>query len=109
MLREAEMDQESSSSNPAEDPGREAAARQHQNVWSSRSEGERCDGCDAILSKDQMLMEGVPMDLGRRPLQLHARCFQVWDHERRATQSWSSPAGARGWRGMSPRPARAAL
>jgi hypothetical protein len=28
-------------------------------VWSSRSDGETCDGCDAILSKDQMLMEGV--------------------------------------------------
>jgi hypothetical protein len=53
-------------------------------VWSSRSDGERCDGCDAILSKDQMLMEGVTMDLGRRPLQLHVRCFQIWDHERRA-------------------------
>ncbi|PYM93257.1 MAG: hypothetical protein DME04_11930 [Candidatus Rokuibacteriota bacterium] len=53
-------------------------------VWSSRSDGERCNGCDAILSKDQMLMEGVPMDLGRRLLQLHVRCFQVWDHERLA-------------------------
>jgi hypothetical protein len=49
-----------------------------------RSDGERCDGCDAILSNDQMLMEGVTMDLGRRPLQLHVRCFQIWDHERRA-------------------------
>ncbi len=53
-------------------------------VWSSRSDGETCDACDVILSKDQMLMEGVAMDLGRRPLQLHVRCFQVWDHERRA-------------------------
>ena len=46
-------------------------------VWSSRSDGETCDGCDAILSKDQMLMEGVTMDLGRKPLQFHVRCFQV--------------------------------
>jgi len=53
-------------------------------VWTSRSDGERCDGCDAIISKDQMLMEGVTIDLGRRPVQLHVRCFQVWDHERRA-------------------------
>ena len=53
-------------------------------VWSSRSNGERCEGCDAILSKDQMLMEGVTLDLGRRPLLLHVRCFQIWDHERRA-------------------------
>jgi hypothetical protein len=53
-------------------------------VWSSRSNGEMCEGCGAILSKDQTLMEGVTMDLGRRPLQLHVRCFQIWDHERRA-------------------------
>ena len=51
-------------------------------VWSSRSNGETCDGCDAILSKDQMLMEGVTMDLDRKPLQFHVRCSQVWDHER---------------------------
>ena len=52
-------------------------------VWASRSNGETCDGCDAIISKDQMLMEGVTMDLDRKPLQFHVRCFQVWDHERR--------------------------
>jgi hypothetical protein len=34
--------------------------------------------------EDQMLMEGATMDLGRRRLQLHVRCFQIWDHERRA-------------------------
>jgi hypothetical protein len=27
-------------------------------VWSSLSNGETCDGCDAILSTGQMLMEG---------------------------------------------------
>jgi Protein of unknown function (DUF3309) len=37
------------------------------------------------MDKDQMLMEGVTMELGRRPLQLHVRCFQIWDHERRVT------------------------
>jgi hypothetical protein len=52
-------------------------------VWSGPSNGETCDACDAILSKDQLLMEGVTLDLGRRPLLLHVRCFQVWDHERR--------------------------
>jgi hypothetical protein len=52
-------------------------------VWTSRSNGETCDGCDAILSKDQMLMEAATMDLGRKPVQFHVRCFQVWDHERR--------------------------
>ena len=54
-------------------------------VWSSPSAGETCDACDAVLMKDQMLMEGAALDLGRRHLQLHVRCFQVWDHERLVT------------------------
>ncbi len=37
-------------------------------VWSSPSDGETCDACDTVLSKDQLVMEGVTLDLGRRPL-----------------------------------------
>ena len=53
-------------------------------VWSTPSDGETCDACDTLLTKDQVLMEGVTLNLGRRPLQMHVRCFQMWDHERRA-------------------------
>ena len=56
-----------------------------QRIWSSPSDGETCNGCDTVLAKDQVLMEGVTLDLGRsHMLQLHVRCFQMWDHERRA-------------------------
>ena len=54
-------------------------------VWSSPSDGETCDACDTILAKDQLLMEGITLDLGRRPVQLHVRCFQLWNHERHVT------------------------
>jgi len=54
-------------------------------IWSSPSDGETCNACDATLSKDQMLMEGVTTGLGRRPFQFHVRCFQIWDHERHLT------------------------
>ena len=54
-------------------------------IWSSPSAGETCEACDAVLAKDQVLMEGITLDLGRRPFQFHVRCFQIWDHERRAT------------------------
>jgi hypothetical protein len=54
-------------------------------VWSSPSDGETCDACDTVFAKDQLLMEGVKLDLGRRPLQMHVQCFQIWDQERRAT------------------------
>jgi hypothetical protein len=53
-------------------------------VWSTPSDGETCDACDTVLAKDQLLMEGATLDLGRRPLQMHVRCFQIWDHEGRA-------------------------
>jgi hypothetical protein len=54
-------------------------------IWSSPSDGETCDACDTVLAKDQMLMEGLTLDLGRsHMLQLHVRCFQMWEHERRA-------------------------
>jgi hypothetical protein len=54
-------------------------------IWSSASDGETCDACDTVFAKDQLLMEGVTLDRVRRPLQLHVRCLQMWDHERRAT------------------------
>jgi hypothetical protein len=54
-------------------------------VWSTPSDGETCDACDTVLTRDQSLLEGFPLDLGRRPFQMHVRCFQIWDHERRAT------------------------
>jgi hypothetical protein len=53
-------------------------------AWSSPSEGETCDACDTVLDKDQLLMEGATLERGRRPLQMHVRCFQIWDQERRA-------------------------
>ena len=54
-------------------------------IWSSPSDGETCNACDTVLAKDQVLMEGVTLDLGRsHMLQLHVRCFQMWEHERRA-------------------------
>jgi hypothetical protein len=37
------------------------------------------------LAKAQLLMEGVTLDRGRRPLQMFVRSFQIWDQERQAT------------------------
>ena len=52
-------------------------------VWSGSSAGETCDACDVVLTKQHLLMEGMR---GRKtpPVYFHVRCFQVWDHERRA-------------------------
>ena len=52
-------------------------------VWSGPSAGETCDACDAILTKQHLLMEGTR---GRKtpPVYFHVSCFGVWDLERRA-------------------------
>jgi hypothetical protein len=57
----------------------------HDGIRRVASAGDTCDACDAIVATDQLLMEGITLDLGRKPLQLHVRCFQMWDHESRAT------------------------
>jgi hypothetical protein len=51
-------------------------------VWSTPSDGETCDACDTVLTKDQLLMEAVPLDPGRRPVRMHVRCCQIWDLQR---------------------------
>jgi len=53
-------------------------------AWSSPSDGETCDACETVFARDELLM-GATLDLGRRPLQMHVRCFQIWDQERSAT------------------------
>lgn len=53
-------------------------------AWGSPSDGEMCDACGTVLSKDQLLMEGSTQ--GRRSLQFHVACFQIWDAERRAVR-----------------------
>lgn len=43
--------------------------------------GGACDACDQPLMATQLVMS-VPM--GARAVRLHADCFLLWDHERRA-------------------------
>jgi hypothetical protein len=54
-------------------------------IWSSPSSDQTCDACDATLAKEQLLIEGITLGLGRSRFQFHVRCFEFWDHERRAT------------------------
>jgi hypothetical protein len=53
-------------------------------VWGGPGNGEMCDGCDAIITKDEWVIEGVSLAGGRKPLQLHTECFHLWEIERHA-------------------------
>jgi hypothetical protein len=39
------------------------------------SDGETCDACGTVLAKDQLLMEGITLDLGQRPLSVARPVF----------------------------------
>ena len=44
---------------------------------------EKYDACEAQIRQDQLVMEGIALEGGRKPLQLHVKCFDIWDEERR--------------------------
>jgi hypothetical protein len=51
-------------------------------VWGGHGDGEICDACEQVVTKDQLVMEGISLAGGRKPLQLHTECFYLWDAER---------------------------
>ena len=53
-------------------------------VWGGPGNGETCDACELIVTKDEWVMEGISLAGGRKPLQLHTECFHLWEQERRS-------------------------
>ena len=53
-------------------------------VWGGPGNGEMCDACDGIVTKDEWVIEGIALTGGRKPLQLHTECFHLWEIERHA-------------------------
>ena len=60
-------------------------------VWGGPGNGEACDGCDAIITKDEWVIEGIALAGGRKPLQLHTECFHLWEQERRMSPVKPTP------------------
>ena len=52
-------------------------------VWGGPGNGEICDGCEAVITKKEFVIEATSPADGTRPLQLHAQCFWIWEDERR--------------------------
>ena len=53
-------------------------------VWGGPGNGETCDACDVLVTKDEWVIEGIALAGGRKPLQLHVECFHLWEQERHA-------------------------
>ena len=47
--------------------------------------GESCDACEQIITKDELLMEGIAVTPTQMPVQFHVQCFYLWDTERRVS------------------------
>ena len=54
-------------------------------IWGGASAAETCDACEQLIVGNQMVMEGISLAGGRKPLQLHTLCFAIWDEERHTT------------------------
>ena len=51
-------------------------------VWGGPGAGETCDACEEVVTKAQLIMEGITLSVGRESVQFHVMCFNVWDAER---------------------------
>ena len=72
-------------------------------VWGGPGNGETCDGCEEIITRDHLVMEAVGT---KGEVQFHVKCFYVWargqtdlnvsrePHDRRSTFSAAAPSHA---------------
>ena len=62
-------------------------------LWGGPGNEETCDACDEVVTKPQMLMEGIgATGFG---VQMHVQCFYLWDAERQVSgHEPSGPAGS---------------
>ena len=52
--------------------------------WVGPSNGETCDVCELTITNERVVEGIVSTGDRRQPLQLHVRCFYLWDDERQA-------------------------
>jgi hypothetical protein len=52
-------------------------------VWGGPGRDEMCAGCETNISKDEFIIEGISLDAGGGTIRLHAKCFWLWETERK--------------------------
>ena len=56
-------------------------------TWGGAGNGNRCDLCEEIIRKTQMMIEGASTDDAQPDLTFHVPCFYLWETERRLSAS----------------------
>jgi hypothetical protein len=72
-------------------------------VLGGPGDGQACDGCDGVVERTDLAMEGT--DALGRAIRLHVECFRIWEEAR----DRSTTAVAPGDRLVPRRPAAAAV
>jgi hypothetical protein len=55
--------------------------------WGGAGDGEQCDVCDTLITKEQLVLEGIASVLSnKKPVRFLVACFYAWDAERRVAQ-----------------------
>jgi hypothetical protein len=58
-------------------------------LWGGPGSFELCDGCDEIVERGQLVMEGINQK--GQGIQFHVECFYIWDLERRVGGQGGAP------------------
>jgi hypothetical protein len=59
--------------------------------------GEACDGCEMTIETGQLAMDGFVRRPGRKAMQLHLRCFEIWTQERYSLLREREESATRRW------------
>src|SRR5437870_13393286 len=59
--------------------------------------GEACDGCEMTIETGQLAMNGFVRRPGRKAMQLHLRCFEIWHEERYSLLTEREESSTRRW------------
>ena len=53
-------------------------------IWGGPGRDEICIACEGSVTKDEFIIEGISLDSGVGTLlRLHAKCFWLWENERK--------------------------
>lgn len=63
-------------------------------IWGGPGDNEVCGACEELITPVQFLMGGISRAADNQGLQLHVKCFYIWDTERGVPDRDASSPGA---------------
>jgi hypothetical protein len=57
-------------------------------LWRRPGNGECCDACEAAITRQERLVEGITQEEGGHSVLFHAECFHAWETARTPSGRW---------------------